>query len=153
MTGIGKPVKPPACLWPGAVLDPDDAIARLERGARRRPPRFLTPVGLRATQLSILANAPRSYEQPHNPKTLQGVISRKGFLGCDPAPISRATVRSMASNLTGSTLSAAITAPINGSDNAPFSVNSCRVVLMQYSLFASTMHRAQAKLRPEVDSQ
>jgi len=23
MTGIGKPVKPPACFWPAAVLDPD----------------------------------------------------------------------------------------------------------------------------------
>src|SRR5260370_42042761 len=23
MTGIGRPVKPPACFWPAAVLDPD----------------------------------------------------------------------------------------------------------------------------------
>ena len=81
------------------------------------------------------------------------LVTRKGFLGCDPAPISRATVRSMASNLTGSTLSAAITVRISGSDNALLSVNSCPAVLMQYSLFASAMHRAQLKLRPRVDSQ
>ena len=51
----------------------------------------------------------------------------------------------MASNLTGSTLSAAITAPINGSDNALLSVNSCRVVLMQYS-FILLVAAMQAKI-------
>jgi hypothetical protein len=95
----------------------------------------------------MVQDAPRSYEQPHNPKTLRGAISRKGFLGCDP--ISRATVRSMASNLTGSTLSAAITAPINGSDNALLSVNSCRVVLMQCS-FILLVAAMQAKIHAKV---
>jgi hypothetical protein len=99
--------------------------------------------------MTMAQDAPRSYEQPRDPKTLQGVISRKGFLGCDPAPISRATVRSMASNLTGSTLSAAITAPINGSDNALLSVNSCRVVLMQCS-FILPVAAMRAKIHARV---
>jgi hypothetical protein len=98
--------------------------------------------------MTMAQDAPRSYEQPHNPKT-QGVISRKGFFGCDAAPICRATVRSMASNLTGSTLSAAIRAPINGSDNALLSVNSCRVVLMQCS-FILLVAAMRAKIHARV---